>query len=309
MAYPPPRRSRYDEDDGYYGAAADDRYTAPPPRRHKSERHHRYRSPEIPPPQETYAPRRGRSRREALEPLGKSLGGGSRRLRSPSPYETAEPVPRESRTHGRREPHYSRPERDGPRDPYSLEHEHDPRDRHRRPHRDDFEHRPRRDRASPSPDYSRRHARDGGGHRSYKSRAASPEPRPRGREHLGQAYGADHGKHRPRSRSHDRAAKRGGSPPRGRDGGQGPSSSKPSSSRRKSAPAPPVAAGPKVKKQQWWQNPLIQAGARTAFSAGAQAAMQSRKDPSPWLGSKGAKVATAALGAALMDSFGSGGKK
>ncbi|GAO13592.1 hypothetical protein UVI_02015350 [Ustilaginoidea virens] len=151
--------------------------------------------------------------------------------------------------------------------------------------------------------------RNGGGHRSYKSRAASPEPRPRGREHLGQAYGADHGKHRPRSRSHDRAAKRGGSPPRGRDGGQGPSSSKPSSSRRKSAPAPPVAAGPKIKKQQWWQNPLIQAGARTAFSAGAQAAMQSRKDPSPWLGSKGAKVATAALGAALMDSFGSGGKK
>jgi hypothetical protein len=35
--------------------------------------------------------------------------------------------------------------------------------------------------------------------------------------------------------------------------------------------------------------------------------MQNRNDPSPWLGSKGAKVATAALGAALMDGF--GGKK
>lgn len=75
-----------------------------------------------------------------------------------------------------------------------------------------------------------------------------------------------------------------------------------SSSRRKSAPAPTSSA---AKKQAWWQNPLVQAGARTAFTAGAQAAMQNRKDPAPWLGSKGAKVATAALGAALMDGFGS----
>ncbi|PHH88344.1 hypothetical protein CDD83_7642 [Cordyceps sp. RAO-2017] len=48
---------------------------------------------------------------------------------------------------------------------------------------------------------------------------------------------------------------------------------------------------------------MVKAGARTAFSAGAQAAMQSRHDPSPWFGAKGAKVATAALGAALVDGF------
>jgi hypothetical protein len=53
----------------------------------------------------------------------------------------------------------------------------------------------------------------------------------------------------------------------------------------------------------WWQNPLLVAGARTAFSAGAQAAMKNRNDPSPWMGPKGAKVATAALGAALVDGF------
>lgn len=57
------------------------------------------------------------------------------------------------------------------------------------------------------------------------------------------------------------------------------------------------------KGQQWWANPLVKAGARTAFSAGAQAAIKSRNDPSPWLGAKGAKVATAALGAALVDGF------
>lgn len=48
---------------------------------------------------------------------------------------------------------------------------------------------------------------------------------------------------------------------------------------------------------------MVQAGARTALTAGAQAAMKSRHDPSPWLGPKGAKVATAALGAALVDGF------
>lgn len=59
---------------------------------------------------------------------------------------------------------------------------------------------------------------------------------------------------------------------------------------------------------QWWQNPMLQAGARTAFAAGAQAAMNSRGKQGDWLGAKGAKVATAALGAALMDGF-MGGKR
>lgn len=59
---------------------------------------------------------------------------------------------------------------------------------------------------------------------------------------------------------------------------------------------------------QWWQNPMLQAGARTAFAAGAQAAMNSRGKQGDWIGAKGAKVATAALGAALMDGF-MGGKR
>lgn len=60
---------------------------------------------------------------------------------------------------------------------------------------------------------------------------------------------------------------------------------------------------------KWWQNPLLQAGARTALSAGAQAAMNNRKGQGEWLGAKGAKVATAAIGAALMDGFMQGDKK
>lgn len=59
----------------------------------------------------------------------------------------------------------------------------------------------------------------------------------------------------------------------------------------------------------WWKNPVVQAGARTALAAGAQAIMQNRKEAGPWLGAKGAKVATAALTAALADGLAGGGKK
>jgi len=59
----------------------------------------------------------------------------------------------------------------------------------------------------------------------------------------------------------------------------------------------------KAKAAQWWQNPLIQAGARNAFSAGAQAAIKSKNDSGPWLGPKGAKVGMAALSAALVDGI------
>jgi hypothetical protein len=43
--------------------------------------------------------------------------------------------------------------------------------------------------------------------------------------------------------------------------------------------------------------------ARTAFEAGAVAALKLRNDPSPWIGPKGAKIATAAIGAAIVDTF------
>jgi len=114
-------------------------------------------------------------------------------------------------------------------------------------------------------------------------------------------FGSEDEMPRRRARSHDRNKTRDVFSPRDRDYDLAYPSPKPSHARRKSVPAP------KADKKQWWQNPYVQAGARTALSAGAQAVMQSRNDPSPWLGAKGAKVATAALGAALMDGF--GGKK
>ncbi|GKU16394.1 unnamed protein product [Fusarium langsethiae] len=103
---------------------------------------------------------------------------------------------------------------------------------------------------------------------------------------------------RPRSQGRDR---------RGRNHEQSPARGRPPvaqkargapSGRRSSMPA-----STKNKAAAWWQNPMVQAGARTAFTAGAQAAMKSGKESGPWLGPKGAKVATAALGAALVDGF------
>jgi hypothetical protein len=47
---------------------------------------------------------------------------------------------------------------------------------------------------------------------------------------------------------------------------------------------------------------LFKSAARCAMEAGAVAALKLRNDPSPWLGAKGTKVATAAIGAALVDT-------
>lgn len=65
----------------------------------------------------------------------------------------------------------------------------------------------------------------------------------------------------------------------------------------------PSATATKAAKSGWWTNPLIQASARTALTAGAQAAMSSRKDKGAWIGPKGAKVASAALMGGIMDGF------
>lgn len=46
-----------------------------------------------------------------------------------------------------------------------------------------------------------------------------------------------------------------------------------------------------------------QRSARAALQAGGVAAFKLRKEPGSWTGAKGAKVATAALGAAAMDAF------
>lgn len=43
--------------------------------------------------------------------------------------------------------------------------------------------------------------------------------------------------------------------------------------------------------------------ARAALEAGGLTAFRLRKDPGSWTGEKGAKIATAALGAAAIDAF------
>lgn len=45
------------------------------------------------------------------------------------------------------------------------------------------------------------------------------------------------------------------------------------------------------------------AAARVALQAGAQAAYKLRDDPSPWVGEKGVRVASAALGAGIVDGI------
>jgi len=48
---------------------------------------------------------------------------------------------------------------------------------------------------------------------------------------------------------------------------------------------------------------ILLAAGRTAFEAGAMAALKLKDDPTPWLGPKGAKVVAAGLSAACVDTF------
>lgn len=197
---------------------------------------------------------------------------------------------------------------------------------------------PRRRRSPPpayAPDSSRRNRgdaydRDGYGGGGYASRGRYDDPEPRSRRPRGYSLSPERrargGRDRPppafdsaspprRHRSSaghasGYGAARGASPPPMRSsrpppatagrpparGGRGPQA------RRNSMPAATGADGA-AKKAGWWTNPLIQASARTAFTAGAQAAMSSRKDKGPWIGPKGAKVASAALMGGFMDGF------
>lgn len=143
-----------------------------------------------------------------------------------------------------------------------------------------------------SPDYLRR--------RSCSRWPRAISPRDDRYRHLGSGYGDDdadvgRGRRRRRTRPRAEAHHYRHSPavsPIGHTRGASPRS------RRRSMPATVFSKGAAL-----LQNPLIQAGARTALTAGAEAAIKSRNDPSPWLGARGVKVATAALGAALVDGF------
>jgi len=48
---------------------------------------------------------------------------------------------------------------------------------------------------------------------------------------------------------------------------------------------------------------VLLAAGRTAVEAGAMAALQLKDDPTPWFGTKGAKVVAAGLSAACVDTF------
>jgi len=69
------------------------------------------------------------------------------------------------------------------------------------------------------------------------------------------------------------------------------------STSRSSSPTAP----PRSRKQR--SQDVIGSAARAALEAGAMAALKLHDDPSPWIGVKGTKVITTALGAAIVDTF------
>ncbi|XWW94342.1 hypothetical protein V2A60_002285 [Cordyceps javanica] len=327
MAYSSRRRDDPYAQDAFYGRnppywEAGDAPAGPPPRRSKSARHPGYPGPGD----------RGPSRRHRDDdaPRGSShRQGDGRRARSPPPsyrYEDrrggdprrdardARDIrdPRDHRS-ATRDVRDSRPTGHG-RDYYPPRGDHyeaDPRRHQRSKTAED----PGRYRRS-SPDYkSRDHPprddrdrdRRGGYTRSHVQDPSSAHgSRTKTRDFADDGGRDRHGGHSSRSHVKDKPTTRdvaAAEPPRGRDkhasGGARGIGAKVRSS---TMPAAQTAA-------KWWQNPLVQAGARTAFSAGATAAMNNRGGQGDWLGAKGAKVATAAIGAALMDGFMGGGKK
>lgn len=162
--------------------------------------------------------------------------------------------------------------------------------------------------------YSRRRSKHSPPPMEPRSRGRdSYEPRSRGRDypppsHPDDRYGVPPRRHRSQTRDM--------SPPRGRPptthagrprGGNTRRNSMPASTRTSgngTAAATGAAAGAAAAaKNPWWKNPMVQAGARQAFTAGAQAAIRSKDDKGPWMGPKGAKIATAALSAAFVDGF------
>ncbi|KAK3395313.1 hypothetical protein B0H63DRAFT_445349 [Podospora didyma] len=91
----------------------------------------------------------------------------------------------------------------------------------------------------------------------------------------------------------------------------------PSPSHRRDKPAPAAAAAaptthrPTISRSKTTSakerfanlSPKWQKAAAAAFQAGSLAALNMRSEPGPWKGEKGARIATAALGAAALDAF------
>lgn len=139
--------------------------------------------------------------------------------------------------------------------------------------------------------------RERGHHTGFREGYEARSPRP--------AYGESRSQRPRRPRSHDRVSDgdstRGrGSPSRHARMPQGRSGKRRSKSTSSSAPRHQTW---QATASQWWQNPIVRTCAITAVSTGLSAALDSRGDPGQWKGAKGAKVAVASLGSALVDGF------
>ncbi|KAI5463961.1 hypothetical protein BGZ63DRAFT_421051 [Mariannaea sp. PMI_226] len=297
-----------------------------PPRRHKSKSggHRRAPSPVYysdSPPASPRHRRHGRSKYDD-EPRGRSTGPPQRgRGFTPPPIIPHPDEPPQQRKKSRS----SRHKRGGPsREEPDFLHERDPRWSSNPYEQQEFNPREPPSRQYP-PDPRQRSFQEPGRENWAPSsrssaRDAPPDSRHRGRSSRHFDGGDDNndpymaaGRHRrPRSKTRGRQGRTTASSPSPTRGRPPPSQrNREPTKRRSSMPATTsrsaaavAAAAPKAATKtaiRWWQNPLLQAGARTALTAGAQAAMNSRKEEGQWLGAKGAKVATAALGAALVD--------
>lgn len=103
---------------------------------------------------------------------------------------------------------------------------------------------------------------------------------------------SDYDRDRGRRHQRSRASSYTESPPRHRSRRAKSVASSLKSSSRRGTKLPDQAAA-----DRW------QMAARAALEAGGLTAFRLRKEPGSWTGEKGAKVATAALGAAAMDAF------
>ncbi|KAL6900160.1 hypothetical protein GGI43DRAFT_384331 [Trichoderma evansii] len=326
-----PRRSEPDPPQGlnhsYYhpDEPVDSSYQEPSSssRRSKPEKSRRNRSPG-----DDYKPRHS-SRRDPSPGYNDKMPYRSRRYPSPPPFAAPTPPPQEPYRSSNRD-YNIYPPRDSPRESQRGSQRDAPRDSR---YRGDDDRRPR---DYPSGPRERRHKssrREPSPEQPRRSRNISPDPRSRStrsyptddprssrRSRGAPAPASDderdrrHRSHRSQPREAEASHGRSRDLDRTRDRDRAPADSGRSSLKRRSTMPAVSSSGTRSKgasngAASWWKNPAIQAGARTALAAGAQAFMQNRKEAGPWLGAKGAKVATVAITAALADGFGGKDKK
>lgn len=269
-----PFRNVHAWDDGYEytrpGAGAPRGYSPPP-----------YSA--APPPAASRPSRAPRYETERLPrpPLGRDAGSFRKSRPASPPSAASDPYSRSRRSRRDRSPVYRGPTRSPSPPPRRREERRDRDSRYppssaRRPPP------PKRHDTAPMPRSSRR----GESPPAPRRRTFSPSPPPRQRT-------------RARSRDRDRRPRRASSPIPSAD------KRRPPLERSKTTAAGAAAGANKSKFPTI--GPRWQAAAAAALQSGAAAAMNMRSQPGSWTGQKGARVATAALGAAAMDAF--AGKK